>query len=357
MGPIKYKDLCVMAFGGLRGAIAFSLAFVLVDDKHVCVDGGDQPVQIFKHRDLFISTTIFMVLFTVIVQGSLVPDLLEALHTKREEEKHHSFIEKLTGTMCEHVREGISSIKSNKPWSLWWEHAFHKAGTMIRRLATRHHSNGHSNKFGYYAEELDKGHIAHAHEAFEKLNDAYWKARDLAPTLGLEVGTEEFEFFIADRLHQQMFEELEHFSKLDPPPPTSPSELDETKSAKKKMLEKEHDRCIRQTYSIKNRCSVPDSTITENGQSPPTRLRQSMYNFDQLAYQDDPDDAECADTSDMPGLKTEPQRSDSEIVMQFTRKWRQVAQYGTFDIISALSHVAAMYLNPARREILPQKKN
>jgi len=212
-GPIKYKDLLVMAFGGLRGAIAFSLAFVLVKDKHVCVDGSDQPVQIFQHRDLFISTTIFMVLFTVIIQGSLVPDLLDYLHTARAEEKHHSFIEKLTHTMGEHIRQGILTIKSKKSWSLAWEHAVHSVGQAVGRLATRHHSH----EFGYYAEELAKGHVAHSHEAFENLHDAYWLAREQAPTLGFDVGTEEFEFFIADRLHQQMFEELEHFSKLDLP--------------------------------------------------------------------------------------------------------------------------------------------
>lgn len=33
------QEQAVMAFGGLRGAIAFALAFVLVEDEFVCSDG------------------------------------------------------------------------------------------------------------------------------------------------------------------------------------------------------------------------------------------------------------------------------------------------------------------------------
>jgi len=44
----------VMAYGGLRGAIAFSLAVVLEE-------------RIFPSRQLFITTTIFVVYFTTII--------------------------------------------------------------------------------------------------------------------------------------------------------------------------------------------------------------------------------------------------------------------------------------------------
>ena len=38
---ITLRDQFVMGYGGLRGAIAFALAFVLVDEKFVCLKDGE----------------------------------------------------------------------------------------------------------------------------------------------------------------------------------------------------------------------------------------------------------------------------------------------------------------------------
>lgn len=46
-----------MAYGGLRGAIAFSLA-IMLNREYV------------KNADLFITTTLFVILFTVFVLGT-----------------------------------------------------------------------------------------------------------------------------------------------------------------------------------------------------------------------------------------------------------------------------------------------
>lgn len=84
-GAILFKDYTVMSFGGLRGAIAFALAFLLVDNSYVCSGshtGG--ALVIFKFRGLFLTTTIALVLMTVVIQGTLTGDLLNFLHTKRQ---------------------------------------------------------------------------------------------------------------------------------------------------------------------------------------------------------------------------------------------------------------------------------
>lgn len=50
---MTFRDQFIIAYGGLRGAICFSLVF-LIDD--------------FPKKRLFITTTIVVILFTVFVQ-------------------------------------------------------------------------------------------------------------------------------------------------------------------------------------------------------------------------------------------------------------------------------------------------
>lgn len=55
MVKLSGKDQFIMAYGGLRGAIAFSLAFLLSRDD-------------FPMKDMFLTATITVIFFTVFVQ-------------------------------------------------------------------------------------------------------------------------------------------------------------------------------------------------------------------------------------------------------------------------------------------------
>jgi len=55
---IKFEEQFIMAYGGLRGAVGFSLACVLTEDQW--------------YRELFLSTALAMVFFTVFIQGSTI---------------------------------------------------------------------------------------------------------------------------------------------------------------------------------------------------------------------------------------------------------------------------------------------
>ena len=55
VSKLKLVDQFVMAYGGLRGAIAFALAILISADN-------------FPDKDLFVTATILVVMFTVFVQ-------------------------------------------------------------------------------------------------------------------------------------------------------------------------------------------------------------------------------------------------------------------------------------------------
>lgn len=66
---INFEEQLLMAYGGLRGAIAFSLA-TLLEENHV------------KHARIFITTSLFIVLFTVFVLGSTTKPVVRWLEVQ-----------------------------------------------------------------------------------------------------------------------------------------------------------------------------------------------------------------------------------------------------------------------------------
>lgn len=53
--PLTFKDQFIIAYGGLRGAICFSLVFLL-------------PPSVFPRKKLFITAVIVVIFFTVFIQ-------------------------------------------------------------------------------------------------------------------------------------------------------------------------------------------------------------------------------------------------------------------------------------------------
>uniref|UniRef100_A0ABM5GQT5 Sodium/hydrogen exchanger n=1 Tax=Pogona vitticeps TaxID=103695 RepID=A0ABM5GQT5_9SAUR len=90
-------DQVVMSYGGLRGAVAFALV-VLLDKNKV----GD--------RNLFVSTTIIVVFFTVMIQGLTIKPLVQWLRVKRSEHREPKLNEKLHGRAFDHILSAIEDI-------------------------------------------------------------------------------------------------------------------------------------------------------------------------------------------------------------------------------------------------------
>ena len=70
--PISLSEQFIMSYGGLRGAVGFSLAQVLSDNN--------------PYKQMFLTTTIFMVFFTVFIQGGTIKFLVNKLGITKHEE-------------------------------------------------------------------------------------------------------------------------------------------------------------------------------------------------------------------------------------------------------------------------------
>ncbi|XP_053310448.1 sodium/hydrogen exchanger 1 [Spea bombifrons] len=91
------KDQFIIAYGGLRGAIAFSLAYLL-DSRH------------FPKREMFLTAIITVIFFTVFVQGMTIRPLVELLAVKKKQESKRSINEEIHTQFLDHLLTGIEDI-------------------------------------------------------------------------------------------------------------------------------------------------------------------------------------------------------------------------------------------------------
>ncbi|XP_069765528.1 sodium/hydrogen exchanger 3-like isoform X2 [Narcine bancroftii] len=94
---LEIIDQVVMSYGGLRGAVAFALVALLNKD-------------VVQEKNLFVSTTIIVVYFTVIFQGLTIKPLVKWLKVKRSEQKDPLLNEKLHGRTFDHILSAIEDI-------------------------------------------------------------------------------------------------------------------------------------------------------------------------------------------------------------------------------------------------------
>ncbi|PNJ84968.1 SLC9A3 isoform 1 [Pongo abelii] len=97
MVQLEPIDQVVLSYGGLRGAVAFALVVLLDADK-------------VKEKNLFVSTTIIVVFFTVIFQGLTIKPLVQWLKVKRSEHREPRLNEKLHGRAFDHILSAIEDI-------------------------------------------------------------------------------------------------------------------------------------------------------------------------------------------------------------------------------------------------------
>ncbi|MEE6470342.1 hypothetical protein FKM82_008935 [Ascaphus truei] len=95
--PLTTKDQFIIAYGGLRGAICFSLVFLL-------------PDLVFPRKNLFITSVIVVIFFTVFIQGITIRPLVDFLNVKRANKKQEIISEEIQNRFLDHIKAGVEDV-------------------------------------------------------------------------------------------------------------------------------------------------------------------------------------------------------------------------------------------------------
>lgn len=105
---INLEEQLVMAYGGLRGAIAFSLSISI--NKHEV-----------KHAGIFVSSTLFVILFTIFVLGSTTKIVVRLLRVRIEEKEDPKMFLFLNEKLIESLISGIEDVTGNRSYFHWMQ--------------------------------------------------------------------------------------------------------------------------------------------------------------------------------------------------------------------------------------------
>ncbi|XP_019901296.1 sodium/hydrogen exchanger 2 isoform X3 [Esox lucius] len=149
---VTFRDQFIIAYGGLRGAICFSLVF-LIDD--------------FPKKRLFITTTIVVILFTVFVQGMTIKPLVELLEVKRRKRNLPTVSEEIHSRLLDHLLAGIEDVVGY--WGQhYWKDKFEQFNQRyLCRFLIREERQARSSIVRVYQElerrdeRADEEHITH----------------------------------------------------------------------------------------------------------------------------------------------------------------------------------------------------
>ena len=96
VNPIGFKEQFIMAYGGLRGAVGFSLVTILPDEHPL--------------KDVFLLTTIVVIFFTVFVQGGTIKFFVSKLQIARKSEEAKSMSKDIGDITLDHIMSGIEIV-------------------------------------------------------------------------------------------------------------------------------------------------------------------------------------------------------------------------------------------------------
>ncbi|KAL5965272.1 Sodium/hydrogen exchanger 2 [Taenia solium] len=99
ISTVSLTEQFILAYGGLRGAVALSLA-IMVDKQKV-----NQRVY-----DTLVTSTLFTILFTVGVMGPTMRPLVKILHVKLAQRKTISLVRELNERMIDEITMGVEGI-------------------------------------------------------------------------------------------------------------------------------------------------------------------------------------------------------------------------------------------------------
>ncbi|KAG1672168.1 Sodium/hydrogen exchanger 2 [Nymphon striatum] len=97
---INFEEQFIMAYGGLRGAVSFSLV-LLLDPEFVSM------------KQIFVTTTLVVVIFTVFIQGITIKPLVNLLRIKKSNDEKTTLFDEINYKLIDHVMAGIEEISGS----------------------------------------------------------------------------------------------------------------------------------------------------------------------------------------------------------------------------------------------------
>eukprot|EP00057_Strongylocentrotus_purpuratus_P003195 XP_003726137.2 PREDICTED: probable Na(+)/H(+) antiporter nhx-9 isoform X2 [Strongylocentrotus purpuratus] len=113
---INRRSQFIMTYGGIRGAIAFSLVALLCS-------------KVISAKPIFFTTTVVIIMFTVFVQGITIKPLVNFLHIQKAEKRKPTMNEEIYERFNSHLMAGVEDIVGHHGHH-WikekWEEVNHK---------------------------------------------------------------------------------------------------------------------------------------------------------------------------------------------------------------------------------------
>ncbi|KAM6353426.1 sodium/hydrogen exchanger 2-like [Alca torda] len=149
VNTITSKDQFIIAYGGLRGAICFSLVFLLPD---------------FHRKKLFIAATTVVILFTVFIQGMTIRPLVDLLAVKRKRESAPTVGEQIHIRFLDHLLAGIEDICGHWGQYYWKDKLEYFNSKYLQKILLREYDQPKSSIVLLY-EKLERKHAIELAEA------------------------------------------------------------------------------------------------------------------------------------------------------------------------------------------------
>ncbi|XP_053932006.1 sodium/hydrogen exchanger 2 [Cuculus canorus] len=149
VNTVTSKDQFIIAYGGLRGAICFSLVFLLPD---------------FRRKKLFIAATTVVILFTVFVQGMTIRPLVDMLAVKRKRESAPTVGEQIHIRFLDHLLAGIEDISGHWGQYYWKDKLEYFNSKYLQKILLREYDQPKSSIVLLY-EKLERKHAIELAEA------------------------------------------------------------------------------------------------------------------------------------------------------------------------------------------------
>ena len=95
--PITLSEMFVMAYGGLRGAVGFSLV-ITINPEHV------------PHSFMLVTTTLVIIMQTVFLQGGTIKWIVNFLGIEKSSGGDLSLMSEMNDKLFEHIMAGVESV-------------------------------------------------------------------------------------------------------------------------------------------------------------------------------------------------------------------------------------------------------